>query len=122
MKINSIILAIMGLILVSCDGGTSKGSLAGAGATFPLPYYNLVFRAYKDSTNVLVTYGGVGSGGGIRSLKDEVMDFAGTDAFLSEREMVNMPSEVIHIPTCMGAVVLAYNLPTVKELNLSQDN
>lgn len=118
-KLSSVILAIMGLILVSCGGGSSKKSLAGAGATFPLPYYNLVFRAYQDTTNVIVTYGGVGSGGGIRSLKDEIVDFAGTDAFLSDKEMKDMPSEVIHVPTCMGAVVLAYNLPSIKELNLS---
>ena len=28
---------------------------------------------------------------------------------------------VVHIPTCMGAVVLAYNLPDVVKLNLSGD-
>ena len=32
--------------------------------------------------------------------------------------MADMPS-VIHVPTCMGAVVLAYNLEGVNELNLS---
>ena len=118
-RLSSVILAIMGLFLVSCGGSPSKGAIAGAGATFPLPYYNLVFKAYQDTTDILVTYGGVGSGGGIRSLKDKIVDFAGTDAFLSDKELQNMPSEVIHIPTCMGAVVLAYNLPSVKNLNLS---
>lgn len=94
-------------------------TLTGAGATFPLPYYNLAFKTYKDSTGIAVTYGGIGSGGGIRSLKDQIVDFAGSDAFLSDKEISEMPSQTIHIPTCLGAVVLAYNLPEIKELKLN---
>ena len=116
---NSILLMIAGLILVSCGETESKKAITGAGATFPLPYYNLLFKSYQDSTNVVVTYGGIGSGGGIRSLKDQIVDFAGSDAFLTEKEMADMPAEVIHIPTCMGAVVLAYNLPGISNLNLN---
>lgn len=92
--------------------------LSGAGATFPLPFYNVVFDEFGTIKGDRVAYGGIGSGGGVRSLKDGIVDFAGSDAFLSDNEMANMPS-VIHIPTCMGAVVLAYNLPGVDNLNLS---
>ena len=67
-----------------------------------------------------VSYGGIGSGGGVRNLKDGIVDFAGSDAFLSDKEMSEM-KPVVHIPTCMGAVVLAYNLPEVTALNLSGD-
>jgi phosphate transport system substrate-binding protein len=67
-----------------------------------------------------VSYGGIGSGGGVRNLKDGIVDFAGSDAFLSDKEMSEM-EPVVHIPTCMGAVVLAYNLPDVVKLNLSGD-
>ncbi|MEE0982871.1 MAG: phosphate ABC transporter substrate-binding protein PstS, partial [Bacteroidales bacterium] len=65
-------------------------------------------------------YGAIGSGGGIRNLKDGVVDFAASDAFLTDEEIKTMP-EVIHIPTCMGAVVLAYNLKGVENLNLSSE-
>lgn len=99
--------------------GRQDATLTAAGATFPLPYYNLAFKTYKDSTGVTVTYGGIGSGGGIRSLKDQIVDFAGSDAFLSDAELSEMPAAVVHIPTCMGAVVLAYNLPEAKELHLT---
>ena len=54
----------------------------------------------------------------MRNLRDKIVDFAASDAFLSEKEMSEMP-EVIHIPTCMGAVVVAYNLEGVTNLNLS---
>lgn len=51
-------------------------------------------------------------------MRDKIVDFAGSDAFLSDKEMAEM-APVVHIPTCMGAVVLAYNLDGVKELKLS---
>ncbi len=51
-------------------------------------------------------------------MRDKIVDFAGSDAFLSDKEMAEM-APVVHIPTCMGAVVVAYNLDGVKELKLS---
>lgn len=122
------ILFLLTLSLVACSNANKKGKtsqnkvvLTAAGATFPLPYYNLAFKTYKDTTGVAVTYGGIGSGGGIRSLKDQIVDFCGSDAYLSDAELQQMPASVIHIPTCMGAVVLAYNLPQIKELRLTPD-
>ncbi|MGQ8337757.1 phosphate ABC transporter substrate-binding protein PstS [Sunxiuqinia sp. A32] len=103
------------------DSGDKKVSLTAAGATFPLPFYNMVFKNYTSETGVLVTYGGIGSGGGIRSLTDKVVDFGASDAYLSDEKMAEMPGEVVHIPTCMGAVVIAYNLPGVDGLKLSNE-
>ena len=112
----------IGLAMVSCGGGVNGArkaqELSGAGATFPLPFYNVVFEQFAQVNGDAVAYGGIGSGGGVRNLRDKIVDFAGSDAFLSEKEMADMPS-VIHVPTCMGAVVLAYNLEGVNELNLS---
>ncbi len=113
----------LGLVSLSSCGGNSNGgrepqSLAGAGATFPLPFYNVVFEQFATVKGDEVAYGGIGSGGGVRNLKDKIVDFAGSDAFLSDKEMSEMPS-VVHIPTCMGAVVMAYNLEGVEKLNLS---
>ena len=117
-----LILIALAAVLAAC-GQSPKGSgrekLAGAGATFPLPYYNLAIKTYRDSVPAEVSYGGIGSGGGIRSLKDRIVDFAGSDAYLTDAEMATMPDSVIHIPTCMGAVVMAYNLPGVEKLKLT---
>ena len=96
-----------------------KMTIAGAGATFPLPFYNAAFKTYYEKTGNAVTYGGIGSGGGLRSLRDRLVDFAGTDAFLSDGEMAKMTDPVVHVPTCLEAVVVAYNLPGVKELRLT---
>ena len=114
---------VMALVLISCGGNANKDGrqaqeLSGAGATFPLPFYNVVFEQFAEVNGDAVAYGGIGSGGGVRNLRDKIVDFAGSDAFLSEKEMAEM-DPVIHVPTCMGAVVLAYNLDDINNLNLS---
>lgn len=123
------ILILSVAFLASCGGNKSndgnsssdskKVTLTAAGATFPMPFYNLAFKKYTTESGILLTYGGIGSGGGIRSLKDQVVDFGATDAFLSEKELKENPLAVVHIPTCIGAVVIAYNLPGVNEIKLS---
>ena len=120
---SAVITVALALAAVSCGGNATNGGreaqeLSGAGATFPLPFYNVVFEQFAEVNGDAVAYGGIGSGGGVRNLRDKIVDFAGSDAFLTENEMVEMP-EVIHIPTCMGAVVVAYNLDGVEELKLS---
>ena len=124
-----IILLIAVAMFASCGNNKStkeskdskKVSLTAAGATFPMPFYNLAFKKYGGETGILLTYGGIGSGGGIRSLKDQVVDFGASDAFLSDKELSEMPSEVLHIPTCIGAVVIAFNLPGVDQIKLTNE-
>ena len=114
---NLLFIAIAAVIaLTSCN---SSPKLSGAGATFPAPYYNLVFKKFTETSGSNVTYGAVGSGGGIRSLKDKTVDFGATDVFLSDKELQEMGSDVLHIPTALGAVVVSYNLPEVKDLKLN---
>lgn len=113
----SVMSAIMAFAMVSCSS-TGGQDLSGAGATFPLPFYNVVFEKFAEKSDIAVAYGGIGSGGGVRNLRDKIVDFACSDSYLSESEMAELPA-VIHVPTCMGAVVLAYNLNGVSNLNLS---
>lgn len=122
MKTYTLILAIA-LFFASCGNSSSDSvDLTAAGATFPLPFYNVAIKNYSSTTGQSITYGGVGSGGGIRSLKDKVVDFGATDAFLNQEKESEMPAEIVHIPTCIGAVVIAYNLPGVEGLKLSNEN
>ena len=125
MIFSSIMTLTLAISMVSCGGNTSDGvreaqELSGAGATFPLPFYNVVFEEFSNVNGDVVAYGGIGSGGGVRNLRDKIVDFAGSDAFLTEKDMEDM-APVVHVPTCMGAVVVAYNLDGVKELKLSGD-
>ncbi len=113
----------LAIVMMSCGGNKTNGvretqELSGAGATFPLPFYNAVFENFSQVNGDVVAYGGIGSGGGVRNLRDKIVDFAGSDAFLTDKEMADM-DPVVHIPTCMGAVVVAYNLDGVKDLMLT---
>ena len=119
----SVMTLAIAFTMVACGSNASNGSrkaqqLSGAGATFPLPFYNVVFENYAQVNGDVVAYGGIGSGGGVRNLRDKIVDFAGSDAFLTDKEMADM-LPVVHIPTCMGAVVVAYNLEGVNELKLT---
>lgn len=96
-------------------------SLAGAGSTFAAPFYKTAFREYFKQTGIPVSYGVIGSGAGIRSLKDKIVDFGASDAFLSDADLAKMPAPVVHIPTCSGAVVIAFNLPGVETIKLTPD-
>lgn len=115
-------MALFSLVFAACNtnkGGTTK--LSGAGATFPAPFYNIVFKKYSEVSGNTVTYGAVGSGSGIRSLKDKTVDFGATDVFLSDQEIKEFGAEVVHVPTALGAVVLSYNLSGVKDLKLNSE-
>ena len=119
----SVMTLLLAVVVVSCgsnavNNGRKAQELSGAGATFPLPFYNVIFEEFAQKNGDAVAYGGIGSGGGVRNLHDKIVDFAASDAFLTDKEMSEM-NAVIHVPTCMGAVVLAYNLDGVEELNLS---
>lgn len=122
---------LFSVIFCSCGSGPEQDTenidpasvnITAAGATFPAPFYNLVIKEYTKKTGIKITYGGIGSSGGIRSLKDKVVDFGATDAFLSSVKEAEMSSEVVHIPTCIGAVVIAYNIPGIDSLQLSNNN
>jgi phosphate transport system substrate-binding protein len=122
-----LLMVIVAAIATSCGGGGQKAgkekqiTLSAAGATFPQPFYNLAFKKYNEEGGPVINYGGIGSGGGIKSLRDRVVDFGATDAYLSDNELSEMPAEVVHIPTCIGAVVIAYNLPEVTGLKLTPE-
>lgn len=95
--------------------------LQGAGATFPNPIYQRwVTEFEKHNSDVKIDYQSIGSGGGIKGLTEKTIDFAGSDAPMSKKEMDAAGSAVVHLPTVAGAVVPAYNLPGFSgELNLS---
>lgn len=95
----------------------AKTTLNGAGATFPYPLYLKMIEVYRKETGVEVNYQPIGSGGGIRNISSGIVDFAGSDAIISEKEEVS-GVEILYIPTVVGSVVLIYNIPDVADLIL----
>lgn len=86
--------------------------LTGAGATFPQPLYSKWFIDYAAKTNVRINYQPLGSGAGIKQLSEQTVDFGASDAPMSDSDMAKAKGgPVFHIPTVVGVVAIAYNLP-----------
>jgi phosphate transport system substrate-binding protein len=90
------------------DGGMV--TLTGAGATFPYPIYSKWFDVYSRENPVRVNYQPIGSGGGIRQITEGTVDFGGSDAPMTTEELAAAPS-TLNLPTVLGAVAVAYNVP-----------
>jgi phosphate transport system substrate-binding protein len=93
--------------------------LNGAGATFPYVIYSKWFDEFHKQTGVQINYQSIGSGGGIKQVIEGTVDFGASDGPMSDEQLkeakAKQGTDVIHIPTVLGAVVLSYNLPEVKE-------
>ncbi len=93
---------------------TSGADITGAGATFPYPLYSKWFSAYAEKSGVKINYQSIGSGGGIRQLSEQTVDFGATDAPMSDEELGKAKGGVIlHFPTALGAVAVIYNVPEI---------
>jgi phosphate transport system substrate-binding protein len=89
-------------------------TLNGAGATFPYPMYSKWFSEYnKLHPDVQINYQSIGSGGGIRQVLNGTVDFGASDGPMSDEQLAQSKTKILHIPTVMGAVVPAYNVPGI---------
>src|SRR5580693_8653684 len=88
--------------------------LNGAGATFPYPIYSKWFSEYSAShPGVQINYQSIGSGGGIRQVTAGTVDFGASDNPMTDEQLASSKVKIQHIPTVLGAVVPAYNIPGV---------
>jgi phosphate transport system substrate-binding protein len=90
-------------------------TLNGAGATFPNPMYSKWFSEYhKLHPDVQVNYQPIGSGGGIRQVTAGTVDFGASDMPMTDKQLQEAKAlNILNIPTVLGAVVPAYNVPGV---------
>ena len=89
-------------------------TLNGAGATFPNPMYQKWFSEYhKAHPDIQFNYQSIGSGGGIRQVLAQTVDFGASDGPMTDEQLSQAKTKILHIPTVMGAVVPAYNVPGV---------
>ena len=98
----------------------SADQLQGRGASFPGPVYKAWISQYNAKTGEKVNYTPTGSGDGIKSIKKRMVDFAGSDKPLKVKALKK--NKLYMFPSVVGSIVLAYNIPGVKdgELKLSE--
>ncbi len=105
---------LMFLALTTAFTVSAAQKVNGAGATFPYPIYSKWFAEYqKTHKDVEFNYQSIGSGGGIKQVLAQTVDFGATDAPMTDEELKSAKTPIRHIPTVLGAVVVAYNVTGV---------
>ena len=121
------LILLIGALAVGLMASTAFAEKAllinGAGATFPYPLYSKWFSEYtKVDPSVNFNYQSIGSGGGIKQISSQTVDFGASDGALTNKQLAAAPGQLLHIPMTAGAVVISYNLSQVNEkLKLSPD-
>ena len=115
------------VLMAACSGeklggGNSAGGpdtslrLQGSGSSFVRPIMDKWMSEYQSvQPKVRADYQSTGSGAGIKAIQSQTVDFGATDAAMTDEEIKASPAEIVHIPIVLGAVVLTYNLESVKE-------
>jgi phosphate transport system substrate-binding protein len=106
--------AFLLLCLTLSLSAVGQTTLNGAGATFPYPMYSKWFSDYnKLHPDIQFNYQSIGSGGGIRQVLAGTVDFGASDGPMSDEQLAQSKTKILHVPTVLGAVVPAYNIPGV---------
>ncbi len=117
----SCLLILVMVTSAAFEGAAKEQELIGAGATFPYPFYSKMFDVYSKEYGVKINYQAIGSGGGIRQLTNKIVDFGGSDAVMTDKDLKEAGAPILHIPTCAGAVVVTYNLAGDPQLKFTPD-
>jgi len=105
------------LVLAGCGGGggnggsssTSGGVLVGAGSTFVFPLVAKWIPDYSKRHGVTITYGPIGSGGGIQQITNRTVDFGASDAPLTQ-DQHSACKGCLQIPWALAGTSIPYNL------------
>jgi phosphate transport system substrate-binding protein len=113
---------VFALVLLALPSA-AQTKLNGAGATFPYPIYSKWFNQYhQQHPDIEINYQSIGSGGGIRQVTAGTVDFGASDGPMTDQQLSDAKFKIIHLPTVLGAVVPAYNIPGFKgELKFTPD-
>ena len=92
-------------------GGTAK-VLVGAGSSLVYPMVSQWSADYSKKAGVTVTYGPIGSGGGIQQITNRSVDFGASDAPMTP-DQAKASKGVLQIPWALAATLVSYNVKGV---------
>ena len=97
----------------------SGKSISETGSTLLFPLFGTWQTAYSTANpSVTITSGATGSGTGIADASEGLVNIGASDAYLSASDLAKYPG-LLNIPLTVAAVMVNYNLPQVKSLNLN---
>jgi phosphate transport system substrate-binding protein len=94
-------------------------SVSGAGATFPYPIYAKWADMYNKETGFQLNYQSIGSGGGIKQIKQKTVTFGASDMPLEPKDLT--ASGLLQFPTVVGGDVPVVNLDGIGANDLVLD-
>ncbi len=106
-------LAVLGavavaLVLTTTAGAKpTGGSVVGAGSSFVAPLVSAWIPKVDSAFGLKVTYGPIGSGGGIQQIINRTVDFGASDAPLTPEQFAACKG-CVQIPWALSATSLAY--------------
>jgi phosphate transport system substrate-binding protein len=100
-------------------GSAFASDITGAGATFPYPIYAKWAEAYKAKTGIGLNYQSIGSGGGIKQIEANTVDFGASDKPLEPADLEK--NGLMQFPTVMGGVVPVINVNGIDAGKLKLD-
>ena len=108
----SIVGAIAAAGVLASGQSALAANISGAGATFPAPVYAKWAETYKGQTGNALNYQAIGSGGGIKQIEANTVDFGASDKPLHQADLT--ANGLIQFPMVIGGVVPVMNLPGVR--------
>ena len=100
-------LAVSLALATAAGAQSSAGSIVGAGSTFVAPLVSAWIPKVDSAFGLKVTYGPIGSGGGIQQIINRTVDFGASDAPLTPDQFAACKS-CVQIPWALSATSLAY--------------
>ena len=111
----TIVASFAALLVAAASASVQAQDLTGAGSSFAYPIYSKWAESYAAKTGVKINYQSIGSGGGIRQLSEQTVDFGASDGPMTDEQLAAAKGgPILHFPTVLGGVSVTYNLPTVK--------
>ena len=104
--------ALAGLAGIVFASSVQAQNISGAGATFPYPVYARWALAYQQETGISINYQAIGSGGGIRQIKERTVTFGASDSPLKPEDLEK--AGLVQFPMIMGGVVPVVNVAGIK--------
>jgi len=108
----SIMGAFAAFSLVISGSAVIAANISGAGATFPAPVYAKWAETYRATSGNALNYQAIGSGGGIKQIEANTVDFGATDKPLHQADLTS--NGLVQFPMVIGGVVPVMNLPGIK--------
>ncbi len=119
MKFQPIRLVTVAAVLALSGLTAQADEMSGAGSSFAAPVYTKWAEAYAAKTGNKLNYQSVGSGAGIKQIKDKTVDFGASDMPLKDEEL--KAAGLVQFPTVVGGVVPVVNVAGVKPGQLKLD-